>query len=128
MNSQIISELTLQILLYVILSIFVFSTIEVIKGVIKSIRCGLYKLTKNKLRFLNFIIGYGYAWIFNFQFANNIMKLSNNTRGAVLNNHVNYLIVASLIYVGTKKIWKTYYSDNKDVLTEIQELKKILKN
>ena len=128
MTTQVLSQLTLQLVLYIIFSIFVFATIEVIKGFSKSIMNGKFKITKNILRFINFGIGYAYAWIFNFQLANNIMKLANSGRGNVLHNHVNYLIVASLMYVGAKKIWTTYYSKNKDILNELQELKKSLKN
>jgi len=125
MTNQVLSELILQIILYVILSIFVFATIEVIKGVYKSITKGK-KIHKNILRYANFVIAYGYAWTFNFQFANNVMKLANPSNRSLLNQHINYLIVASLIYVGAKKIWISYYKKNKEIINDVVNAKKLL--
>ena len=108
-----------EIVLYVFFSLFVFATIEVIKGLIKSLN-GKWKLKKKVLRWLNFGVSFLYAWVFDFQLANMIFKQAGND--FALNRWVNYLIVACIGYVGSKRMWqwisvqKAYFNSEKKAL------------
>ena len=136
MNLNNYQQLILQIIIYIFFSVFVFSTVEVIKGLYKSVAQGIlknrlvyqkHKISKHSIRLMNFIIAYIYAWAFNFQFVNNVLNLSNTKSVKTMSNHMNYFIVSAMIYVGAKKIWQTYYSKNKQILIELNEAKKIIK-
>lgn len=108
-----------EIVLYVFFSLFVFATIEVIKGLVKSINYD-WKLKENILRWLNFSVAFLYAWTFDFQLANMIFKQAGNS--IALNKWANYFVVACLIYVGSKRIWqwvstqKAYFNSEKKAL------------
>ena len=123
------SNLIQPLVVYVFFTIFVFATIEVIKGLYKSFFDKIKKpkkIHKSSLRVLNFVISYFYAMVFNYQFANIILGYSGSK--VVLNNYVNYLIVASLMYVGSKKIWQSYYNNNKKILAQIKDIKQTLED
>lgn len=109
-----------EIVLYVFFSLFVFATLETIKGLIKSINYN-WKLKASVLRWLNFGVAFLYAWAFNFQLGNMIFKQAGNDLS--LNKWINYLVVACLIYVGSKRIWqwistqKAYFNNEKRILS-----------
>lgn len=111
---EFVAEFGREIILFIMFSLFVYSTIEVVKGLFKS-TLGI-AINKKIVRWLNFGIGYIYAFAFNFQLVNYLLDV-NKTQP--LNKHVNYLIVASLLYVGAQRIWK-YLDSQSNIMKSIK--------
>ena len=96
-----------QLFVLAIFFTFVYSIVEVIRGLIPDkLEDKLSEKTGKQFnRWLSFIIAYGLAWTFDFKFASMIFKTINGSR-ATLHEHINYFIVASLLFVGAKWIHK----------------------
>ena len=110
-----ISQYAQQLFLLAILATMTSAIVEVIKQFLISLPDSIFGiklgpafstgLNKKAVRWLSFIISYLIAWVFNFKFASIIFKSINNTK-ADLAQHLDYFIVACLIFMGAKWIYK----------------------
>lgn len=99
-----------QLFLLAIFFTFVYAVVEVIKNFFIALpdrwgRVCQVGLGKKVNKWLSFVIAYGMAWMFDFKFADMIFSTINGDR-ASLSQHVNYLLVACLLFVGAKWIHK----------------------
>ena len=110
------SYITLYVVLYIIFSTFVYAGVEFIKSIYK-IFSNDKPISNKKSKFINFILAYIYAWIFKFKLVDMLLQITTEDGTNKLASHVNYFIVATLIYVGAKQIWQ-YVSKIKKITEE----------
>ena len=99
-----------QLFLLAIFFMFTFAVVEIIKHFVISFPNKWGKVFKegfNKKinRWISFAVAYGLAYVFDFKFADMIFNATNGGR-ASLSQHVNYFLVACLLFVGAKWIHK----------------------
>ena len=99
-----------QIVLFSIFFVMVYAVIEVIKNFFIMMPDRWGKLFSEGLgdkssRWLSFFVAYGTAWGFDFRFPQLIFNTIQTDEGGRLPIHINYFIVACLIFVGSKWIY-----------------------
>ena len=104
------NQYSTQLFLLAVFFMIVYSVVEVIKKFFQALpdRWGKWCVGgpgSKALRWISFIIAYALAWSFNFQFASMIFETINGER-ASLPEHINYFIVACLLFVGARWIYE----------------------
>lgn len=108
-----------EMFLLAVLFVIVSSIVEVIKQLFISFPDSWGKVFKDGFskevnRWLSFAIAYLVAYTFDFRFASMIFKSINGSK-ASLSQHLNYFIVACLLFVGAKWIYHTFNNFKKDL-------------
>lgn len=114
-----INQYAQQLFLLAILSVMTSSIVEVIKHFVISLPDSwgnIFKFGFNKkiIRWISFAVSYLIAYTFNFRFASSIFKSINNTR-ADFSQHLDYFIVACLIFMGAKWVYKHLMNFHNDI-------------
>ena len=111
------TQYSAQLFLLAVFFMIVYAVVEVVKQFFKALPDRWGKLCEvgpgaKALRWISFLIAYGLAWTFNFQFASMIFETINGS-GASLPEHINYFIVACLLFVGARWIYEQINSHYK---------------
>lgn len=116
---QIIKQFMMEIVMFFFLSLCVYSVVNMLSSLIKAFPDRWGKLAvdgfpKEVKRWLNAIFAYLFSWTLHFTVVSKIF-VAYNKNGATISEHVNYLIVAALIFMGAQNIYR-WVTMNKNIM------------
>src|SRR6056297_3176986 len=109
MLEMYMKELFLLVFFFVVVSCIV----ETVKELFQYVKF-LPTFSKNFLRLFSFFTAYVVAWAFNFTLVQTVFQMSTKSKDS-LPEHINYIILACLIFIGAKGIYKKGKETFKDL-------------
>ncbi len=116
---QIIKQFSMEIVMFFFLSLCVYAVVNILSSMIKAFPDEWGKIFKDGFpkeiqRWLNAGFAYLFSWTLKFTVVSKIFAAYNGN-GATISEHVNYLIVAALVFMGAQNIYR-WITSRKEIM------------